>query len=67
MRKYPPLHVGDEVKVYKKPEKHQYEKSYNNKWIGPYKVINITMKNNLTYYHLDDGDAPKLRHELLKL
>ena len=67
MRKYPPLHVGDKVNVYKKPEKHPCEKSYNNKWIGPYKVIKITMKNNLTYYHLDDEEAPKLRHELLKL
>ena len=31
MRKYPPLQVGDKVKVYKKPEKQQYERSYNNK------------------------------------
>ena len=67
MRKYPPLHVGDEVKVYVKPSKHQYERSYNNKWEGPYKVERISIKNNLTYYHIEDHPKPMLRHELLKL
>ena len=66
MRKYPPLHVGDEVKVYVKPSKHQYERSYNNKWEGPYKVERISIKNNLTYYHIEDHPKPMLRHELLK-
>ena len=67
MRKYPPLHVGDEVKVYKKPAKKQYERSYNNLWEGPYKVERISMKDNLTYYHLEDNPKPMLRHELLKM
>ena len=65
--KYPPLDEGDEVKVYKKPEKRQYEKSYNNKWIGPYTIERISIKINLTYYHLTDEPKPMLRHELLKL
>ena len=52
MRRHPPLHKGDMVKVYTKPSKHQYERSYKNKWDGPYKIVNITIKNNLTYYHL---------------
>ena len=67
MRKYPPLRVGDEVKIYKKPEKHQYERSYNNKWVGPTKVNRMSYSNNLTYYHVDDDSKPMLRHELLKL
>jgi hypothetical protein len=66
MRRHPPLHVGDMVRVYKKPEKHQYERSYNNKWEGPYEIKKITMKNNLTYYHIDEDPKPMLRHELLK-
>jgi len=67
MRKYPPLHKGDMVKVYMKPQKHQYERSYTNKWDGPYEIDKITIKNNLTYYHLKDWDVPMLRHELLKM
>ena len=67
MRKYPPLQVGDKVKVYKKPEKQQYERSYNNKWEGPYEVKRISLKNNLTYYHIDEDPKPMLRHELLKM
>jgi hypothetical protein len=59
--------VGDEVKVYVKPSKHQYERSYNNKWEGPYKVERISIKSNLTYYHIEDQSKPMLRHELLKL
>ncbi len=67
MRRYPPLRVGDEVKIYKKPAKRQFENSYNNKWVGPTKVNRISYSNNLTYYHVDDDAKPMLRHELLKL
>jgi len=68
-RKYPPLDKDDEVKVYKKPEKKQYEKSYNNKWIGPRKVTKTSMTNNTKYYHvgMDGIDTPLLRYELLKI
>ena len=68
-RNYSPLNKGDEVKVYKKPERRQYEKSYNNKWIGPDQVTKTSMTNNTKYYHVDmDGiDTPLLRHELLKI
>ena len=27
----------------------------------------ISMKDNLTYYHLEDNTKPMLRHELLKM
>ena len=67
MRKYPPLRVGDEVKLYKKPTKQQFERSYNNKWEGPQKVERISMKDNLTYYHVSGDSKPMLRHELVKL
>jgi transposase InsO family protein len=67
MRRYPPLRVGDMVKVYKKPPTRNYERSYTNKWDGPYKIEKITMKSNLTYYHVQDNAKPMLRHELLKM
>ncbi len=47
-----------------KPSKHQYERSYTNKWEGPYKVERISIKNNLTYYHIEDHAKPTLRHEV---
>jgi hypothetical protein len=69
MRNYPDINKGDEVKVYQKPPKKQFEKSYNNKWIGPHKVTKTSMSNNTKYYHVDmDGiDTLLMRHELLKL
>jgi hypothetical protein len=46
MRKYPPLKVGDMVKVYQKLEHEQ--RVYKSRWIGPYEVEKIKMKDNLT-------------------
>jgi hypothetical protein len=65
MRKYPPLKVGDMVKVYQKLEHEQ--RVYKSRWIGPYEIEKITMKDNLTYYHLEDYPKPLLRHELLNM
>jgi hypothetical protein len=30
-------------------------------------VERVSVKDNLTYYHLEDNPKPMLRHELLKL
>jgi hypothetical protein len=65
MRKYPPLKVGDMVKVYQKLEHEQ--RVYKSRWIGPYEVEQINMKDNLIYYHPKDYPKPMLRHELLKM
>ena len=63
-RKYPPLHVGDEVRTLIKP--HTFKKGYQPSWSkGTYKITYVTGNRFL----INDSDRKRVwnRHELLKV
>ena len=65
-RKYPPLRVGDEVKIYRK--KGITEKERTSSWQPQiYTVESITTKFGQEYYRTSQGNREYLRFELLKV
>ncbi len=63
-RKYPPISVGDNVKIYKK--KSLLEKERVSTWTkDKYTVDLITETNHQKYYHVRGRERPLLRHEIL--
>ena len=65
-RKYPPLRVGDEVKIYRKKAITEKERSSN--WGKEiYTVENINTKFGQEYYRTSQGSREYLRFELLKV
>lgn len=65
-RLYPPLEVGDKVKILRK--KAITEKERTSHFLqGEYVVEEITEKLSQKYYKLTDYPRPLLRHELLKV
>ena len=63
-RKYPEIHVGDEVKVYKQRGVHQKEvvSDYPN---APVKVKKITKSLGQTFYEVEGNSFPVLRADLV--
>ena len=65
-RKYPEIKVGDVVKVMRK--KQITEKERTSRYLQEtYKVIKIEEKLGQNYYYLEDRPRPHLRFELLKV
>ena len=65
-RKYPPLRVGDEVKIYRK--KGITEKERTSQWgKETYTVENINTKFGQEYFKTSQGNREYLRFELLKV
>ncbi len=70
-RKYPDIHVNDNVKVYRKKDK--LDKEHIPVWMGKiYKVDNIIKSFGQNNYYLDGytqngKKVPLLRHEILKV
>ena len=65
-RKYPPLSVGSQVKIYRK--KGITEKERSSSWQPQiYTVENITTKFGQEYYRTSQGSREYLRFELLKV
>ena len=63
-RIYPPIKVGDSVKIYRK--KRNFEKEHVSVWTdATYQVDRIEEKNNQKFYHLAGRQRPLLRHEIL--
>ena len=63
-RKYPDIHVGDDVRIYTK--KKQFDKERVTVWSDyKYKVDRIEESNGQNFYHVEGVDRPYLRHELL--
>ena len=67
-RKYPPLQVGDEVKIWDKGKGIGGEKISHSKWAPErYKVEAIEWSLGMKHYRLEGKDSLYLRHELLKV
>ena len=65
-RKYPDIHAGDSVRIYRKKKLGEKERSSN--WSeNKYVVDSISISNGLTFYKLDGITRQYLRHELMKV
>ena len=65
-RKYPEIHVSDEVKVMRKKMITEKERT-SNYLKETFIVKRIEDKLGQKYYYLEGRDKPNLRHELLKV
>ena len=65
-RRYPPLEVGDAVKVLTKPSKFKMKKEHTKEWGAVEKVERIE-RGDITFYVLEGGTRGCMRHELLKI
>ena len=64
-RKYPPVRVGDEVKIYRKKGISEKERTSN--WSSvKYKVSRVEKKLGQDYYSVEGMNRPYLRSEILK-
>ena len=67
-RTYPPLKVGDRVKVYEKPNSYMAKKTTVKKWSEQrYKITDIEYSLGFKHYKLDGLSDTYQRHELLKV
>ena len=65
-RKYPPVRVGDEVKIYRKKRISEKERTSN--WSSvKYKVSRVEKKLGQDYYSVEGMNRPYLRSEVLKV
>ena len=65
-RKYPPVRVGDEVKIYRKKGISEKERTSN--WSSvKYKVSRVEKKLGQDYYSVEGMNRPYLRSEILKV
>ena len=65
-RKYPPVRVGDEVKIYRKKGISEKERTSN--WSSvKYKVSGVEKKLGQEYYSVEGMASPYLRAELLRV
>ena len=65
-RKYPPVRVGDEVKIYRKKGISEKERTSN--WSSvKYKVSRVEKKLGQDYYSVEGMKRPYLRSEILKV
>ncbi len=65
LQRYPPLKVGDAVRIYIKP--HTFKKGYSNNWSKEiYKVIGVSTDNK---QFMINNNVKRLysRHELLRI
>ena len=63
-RRYPPLEVGDRVKIYRKRKRGEKERVAV--WTQDSYIIEKTEEyDSQTYYYTSQGRRPYLRHELL--
>ena len=67
-RKYPPIKVGDRVKIYEKPGSYVAKKTTTKKWSDQrYKVEDIEYSLGFKHYKLEGLKDTYRRHELLKV
>ena len=65
-RRYPDIHIGDDVKIYQK--KGAFDKRQVSTWSKEsYKVENISETVGPKFYKISDWTKPFIRHEILKV
>jgi hypothetical protein len=65
-RKYPPISVGDRVRIYKK--KGNFVKERYPVWSSDtFKVERIDENHGQDFYYISGRDRPLMRHEILKI
>ena len=64
-RRYPELHVGDNVKIYQ--NKQIFDKGHVSRWTNETVTItSISMSNGIVFFNTTARESGFLRHELFK-